>query len=158
MRTIPIAAIALLILGVHAVAQFPQFVVPPGLPEGDGAWTMHISSTGGFTGRGLGSVTVTSLGVRTCDLPATTCSTPLSDEKFGPLKQFATSFDATKWVNLSPFGLINVCSDCFITTVTFTRRESGQVKPYTFSWTVANQSSVPPDLVRIADIALSGNL
>jgi hypothetical protein len=34
--------------------------------------------------------------------------------------------------------------------------ESGLAKSYTFTWSIANSSGVPPDLVRIAELALSG--
>jgi hypothetical protein len=157
MRTILIVAITLLLPIGYTVAQIPQLESPPNIPEGEGSWTLSIATSGGFTGQGRGNVTINSLGIRSCQLTRTTCSTPISNEKFAPLKQFATSFDAAKWP--SPLSTtISLCSDCYVTTVTFTRRESGELKPYTFTWTVANQSSVPPDLIRIVAMALSGNL
>ena len=143
-----------LLLGVRAGAQIPQFS-SPALPEVDGSWTIVITTSGGFTGQGRGSAFVTSTGARSCLLPTGMCSPLLSEEKLAPLKQFATSFDSSAW--LSPAAAsMSICSDCYITTATLTRREIGLAKSYSFTWSIANANSVPADLVRIAELSLSG--
>jgi len=157
MKPIAIVLAASLMMGASGVsigAQLPQFA-SPALPDAEGSWTILITTTGGFTGEGRGSASFTSSGTRSCQLPSGTCSPLLSDEKSAPLKQFAGSFDASLWRNATPAS-ISICSDCYVTTATFSRRESGLAKSYTFTWSIANSSGVPPDLVRIAELALSG--
>jgi len=143
-----------LLLAVRMGAQIPQ-LSSPSLPEAEGSWTIVITTGGGFTGEGRGSATVTSSGMRSCLLPAGTCSPLLSDEQLAPLKQFAASFDSSAW--LSPTAAsMSICSDCYTTTATLTRRESGLAKSYSFTWSIANPKEVPPELARLADLALSG--
>ena len=48
------------------------------------------------------------------------------------------------------------CNDCFTTTLTLERRENGKVTVTTLSWNDVTQAKVPPDVVKIVEMALSG--
>jgi hypothetical protein len=53
---------------------------PPSVPDGDGAWTIRITTDGGFTGRGRGNVTLTSQGELTCLQTQRPCINKLIDD------------------------------------------------------------------------------
>jgi len=125
------------------------------VPDGDGAWTIRITTGGGFTGRGRGNVTLTSQGTLTCLQTLRPCDNKLVDDKLRPIAQLVSSFDPSKWASERPASN-SLCNDCYTTTVTFARREGGKLKVATLSWDDTTQSKMPPDLVKIAETALLG--
>ena len=60
--------------GVAAPTTLPQ-----DLPDVVGAWTLRIVTSGGFSGRGIGNILLTSQGSRTCDPPNALCATTAPD-------------------------------------------------------------------------------
>jgi len=121
------------------------------LPEGEGSWVMRITTSGGFTGQGRGDATLTSLGERNCSQSSVNCSSQLTGEKLQSLKDTALRLEPGKWMTV-----VSYCNDCFITTVVFLRRENGSEKSYSVTWSDANKTGVPTELVRIVESALTG--
>ena len=157
MRIALLTAIAAILTfsGINA-AQAPPPDALPSVPDGDGAWTIRISTSGGFTGRGRGSVTMTSQGNLSCLKTSRPCTEKLVDDKLRPVARLVSSFDPSKWASPTPQENM-VCNDCITTTVTFARREGGKLKIKSLSWNDATQIKAPSDVVRIVEMALSGN-
>jgi hypothetical protein len=128
---------------------------PPAVSDGDGAWTIRISTGGGFTGRGRGSVTLTSQGDLTCLETLRPCESKLVGDRLRPITQLVSSFNPSKWGSVPPQENM-VCSDCYTTTMTLARRESGKVTIATLSWNDVTQGKVPANVLRLAEMALSG--
>jgi len=123
------------------------------VPDGDGAWSMRITTSGGFDGRGKGNLTLTSIGELVCSLPGRPCGgAKVSVSALQPLTQLLVSADTSKWVQ--PANLM-LCMDCYITSVTFSRWESGTLRVLRFSWNDVTRSSMPTELVRVTDLAFS---
>ena len=154
-----IALITVVIAALASSALIAGQAPPPeaslSVPDGDGAWTIRITTSGGFTGRGRGNVTLTSQGNLTCLQTLRPCDNKLVDDKLRPIAQLVSSFDPSKWTSATPAGQ-SLCNDCYTTTVTFARRDGGKLKITTLSWDDATQSKVPPDVVKIVGMALSG--
>jgi hypothetical protein len=128
---------------------------PPAVPDGNGAWTIRISTSGGFTGRGRGGVTLTSQGDLTCLQTSHPCENKLVADRLRPVAQLISSLDPSKWGNATAQENM-VCNDCYTTTMTLARREGGKVTLTTLSWNDVTQRRVPPDVLRLVDMALSG--
>jgi hypothetical protein len=102
---------------------------PPDPPAGDNAWSLLVSSTGGITGRGLGTVTVVSDGSASC-VP-TACATPVEATR---LKRISTSLSAVAenaWITRAPSA---TCSDCMQTTITLKQRRKDGIRTSVASW------------------------
>jgi hypothetical protein len=128
---------------------------PPPVPEGEGAWTIRVTTSGGLTGRGRGNVTLTSQRALTCSQTLRACDNLLAADKFQPVARLVSSFSPSKWAG--PTARENImCNDCFTTTVLFVRRAGGKLNSATISWNDVTQTKAPPDVVRIAEMALSG--
>jgi hypothetical protein len=98
------------------------------LPEGKDAWVVQVVTSGGFTGRGRGDVTLTSAGVVTCS-PAVVvpCADKLSPASLESLSKLIASANPKKWQD-RPGG---ACSDCYGTLLVLQRRDAkGRCESY----------------------------
>jgi hypothetical protein len=103
------------------------------LSDSADAWILHLITFGGFSGKGLPTVTIRSTGDFACGE-----SEPLQFKAFEPGKlktlseiitsaNFTITDSLTKTENSLPF----LCSDCYQTTILLARRESsGKTKSY----------------------------
>lgn len=112
-------------LRVAQVAEVPQ---PPDPPTGAVAWSLMIHTTGGFTGQGVGSVTLISDGSLTC---VSGCAAPVSGAQLRSISTTLVSIVDAAWIRKSPSSL---CRDCVQTTVVLKRREGDAVRTYVASW------------------------
>jgi hypothetical protein len=101
---------------------------PPEPPAGANAWSLHIHTTGGFTGRGVGSVTLSSDGQMVCE--RATCA-PVTVALLKPVATTLTSIVEAAWIRQVPSTL---CRDCVQTTIVLKRREGDAVRAYRASW------------------------
>ena len=127
------------------VADVPE---PPDPPPGANSWSLRIHTTGGFTGRGAGSVTISSDGQLACG-PAP-CATPVVTalvEPFG--KAIASAAVDAVWGSQP---LSTLCSDCIRTTIALKRREGDAVRVYRTSWD--DSQPVTPQLRELRRLAL----
>ena len=116
-----------------------QQPIVPDPPARENAWSLQVSSTGGFTGRGRGTVTVTSDGHVSC-IP-TACATPLAASRLRPVTTTIESIVEDAWIRRTPSG---ICSDCMQTTVTLKRRYRNGIRMFVASWD--DSQTVPPEL------------
>ena len=103
---------------------------PPEPPAANDAWTLQISYTGGFTGLGLGTVTVVSDGKMMCDRPGP-CATALAAPQLLRLTTTMTSILEAAWIRRTPSW---ICSDCMQTTIVLKRRGADGVRRLVASW------------------------
>lgn len=110
--------------------QRPDVPEPPEPPAGASAWSLRVHTTGGFTGRGAGSVTISSDGRMACGpAPCTTSAVSARLESFGTAVSSAVV--GAVW---GPQPLSSLCSDCIRTTIVLKRREGDAVRIYRASW------------------------
>ena len=109
-----------------AAAQMPEPPEPPGAAN---AWSLRFHTTGGFTGMGVGSVTISSDGQMSCG-PAP-CATPVAPALLNPVAMSIASILEAAWVLQAPSG---VCMDCVRTTVALKRRDGDVVRVFRASW------------------------
>jgi hypothetical protein len=98
------------------------------LPEGKDSWVVQVVTSGGFTGRGRGDVTLTSAGVVTCS-PAVVvpCADKLSPASLESLSKLIASANPKRWQD-RPGG---ACSDCYGTLLALQRRDAkGRAESY----------------------------
>lgn len=125
--TVRLAAAFLALSVTSAVAQSPDAPEPP---PGANSWSLSIHTTGGFTGRGVGSVTISSDGQMGCG-PAP-CATPGVATRLEPFgNAIASAVVRAAW---GPQPLSTLCSDCIRTTIVIKRREGDVVRIYRASW------------------------
>ncbi|MGH9240871.1 MAG: hypothetical protein ACRD3G_22750, partial [Vicinamibacterales bacterium] len=97
--------------------------------------SLRIHTSGGFTGQGIGSVTITSNGQMACG-PAP-CATPIAAPMLQPVTATIASILESHWIRRTPSG---ICRDCIQTTIALKRREGDVVRVYRASW----DDSQPP--------------
>jgi hypothetical protein len=128
---------------IGASAQEPQ---PPDPPAGAAAWSLMIHTTGGFTGQGVGSVTIISDGQIACG-PAP-CATLVNATLLKPVSTTIASIVEAAWIRRPPSGL---CRDCVQTTIALKRREGDIVRTYVASWDDSQAAS--PELRELRRLA-----
>jgi hypothetical protein len=156
---VAVAILFVLRLNLEAQAAPPasqENVTQVSFPDSRAEWTVTISTSGGFDGRGQGGFNLTSAGGFTC-ISATPCSRQIQKPALQSIEGFINS--ATLPQPLQMTGLLlpmsvqarpSVCMDCIETTMSLRIRDSkGGDWFYAWSWDVTTQSSVPADLMRI---------
>ena len=126
--------------------ELPGVAEPPDPPAGAGAWSLRVDTSGGFTGRGVGSVTISSDGQMACG-PAP-CATPVALPLLKPVADVIPSVEAA-WIRQTPSGL---CRDCILTTIALKRRDGDVVRTYRAGWD--DSQSVAPELRELRRLAL----
>jgi hypothetical protein len=109
-----------------AAAQMPEPPEPPGALN---AWSLRVHTTGGFTGTGVGSVTISSDGQMSCG-PAP-CATPVTPALLNPVAMSLASILEAAWVRRTPSA---ACMDCVRTTVVLKRRDGEVVRVFRAGW------------------------
>ena len=155
MRRSLVLVIALNALAPFALAQGFTSIGqdPPQVADLEGAWTIRVMTSGGFTGQGKGNLTLTSLGDLTCSLPGRACGAKLGLSALQPLTQLLAGADLSKWLALP--AVSSLCSDCYTTTVVLARREGGLIRTFRFAWSDVTRAQAPAELVRMTDLAFS---
>lgn len=155
-----------LLLGVVLMA---AQVAPPALPtlllpSDRGGWVVRIETSGGFTGRGSGSYTVSSAGELKC-LSLTrqpVCGDRLAPETQQAISRLVTSIPATAGVPVpeEPGRGRTVCNDCVTTTMTVRQRDGDGERTVMYRWDESTRATVPSDALRLhaAVIALASPL
>jgi hypothetical protein len=150
-------ASAMLLMSVVVLSAFsqqnPANLPPPWqltadslkLPGGDSGWSVRVTQAGGFTGKVLHDITVTSEGNRTC-LVSTSCPANLSMD----VLQSLIPLVALPTIPLGEYSRSSLCRDCILTRITVRRREAGAAdRTYFAFWDDATANKAPPELLRI---------
>lgn len=98
------------------------------LPDNPYSWVLQIITTGGFTGRGKPTVTITSNSEFTCGESGTSRLQSFDANQFQPLAEIISKADFTlKDLSFkSPSEIKAVCNDCYETSVVLIRREGSK--------------------------------
>jgi hypothetical protein len=123
--TCRVLSLTVLLSVVTAYAQEPP--QPPDPPAGAAAWSLTIHTTGGFTGQGVGSVTISSDGTLTCG----SCATQAAASQLRSVSTTLASIVDAGWIRKTPSSF---CRDCVQTTAVLKRREGDVVRTYVASW------------------------
>jgi hypothetical protein len=135
--------VALALAGLAAGRVAAQAAVP-------GSWVLHVGTTGGFGGAGLGSVAITSQGQVTCSASPTPCGGRISLEALRPLVDAVGQALLVPWV-----ASTGVCHDCYVTRITLRHSPpDGTETIYAASWDQTTQGSVSSELKRVYDLAM----
>jgi hypothetical protein len=110
------------------LAQIDGVPQPPEPPAGAAAWSLLIHTTGGFTGQGVGSVTLISDGSFTC---VSGCAAQVATSQLRSVSTTLASIVDAAWIRKTPSSF---CRDCVQTTVVLKRREGDVVRTYVASW------------------------
>jgi hypothetical protein len=129
-------------------------------PDSRAEWTVTISTSGGFDGRGQGSYSITSAGGLSC-FSTTPCNRQIQKPALQSLEGFINSATLPQALQL-PGTLLpipvqtspSVCFDCIVTTMSLRIRDSKSIEwTYRWSWDVTTQANVPVDFIRIFQAA-----
>jgi hypothetical protein len=98
------------------------------LPDNPYSWVLHIITTGGFTGRGKPTVTITSNSEFACGENESLQFQPFDFNQFQPLADIISKADFTlRDLSFSRSSEIkSVCNDCYQTNVILIRREGNR--------------------------------
>ena len=121
------------------------------VPATPGGWVVEVTTTGGFTGRGLGNFAVAGDGTMACTLPFRCAG--IAQDGARRVARAVAGVTTTAWTQPSSGS---ICSDCVTTTMTIRRRAGdGSEQSTTYSWTVASTKDVPADVQNVFDAALA---
>jgi len=134
---------------VQAAQDVPK---PPDPPASSDAWSLRVVTTGGFTGTGVGSVTLSSDGQMGCG-PAP-CATPIALALLKPVTTTIASIVEAAWVTRTPSGF---CRDCVQTTMTLKRRDGDVIRTYVASWDDSQAATQELRELRRLALALRGS-
>src|SRR5436190_18754595 len=117
------------------------------LPEGNGAWSVRVVTSGGFMGNGIGTFALSSERKVACN-EESRCPKGFKASEFEALIQPIRA-DAFSMPDFPSNGL---CADCITRTMSFTDPAStGVVHTHTVSWNELTRSHVPQELLRLYD-------
>jgi hypothetical protein len=115
------------------------------LPLADvpGSWVADVSTSGGFTGRGKGGLTVDSAGMMLCTAPML-CAGIARPGSLAPVADALAHLRTPAWGDPRRTGL---CRDCYTTTLTLrSRQPDGGEARSVFVWTDTDFAGIPPDV------------
>jgi len=128
-----------------------QAVKPIEPPQQPGGWVLQVLTRGGLDGRGTGDLFVHSSGgggIRHGDDAVTLSHVSFVSE----LNQSIRSLIPSQWTTPAP---ASICSDCIVTLMHLALRGTdGSVQTYSVNWDPITQAQVPPELMRIHDLAV----
>jgi hypothetical protein len=158
MRRLLQTSILITALAIASFGQTPASPPKVEVPIGEGAWAIHVTTGGGFTGKGRGEARITSEGRWFCQQTQTPCIKDVPSNKLAPLKTTVAAFNLKKnWSKGSESNVLpGTCIDCYTYQVTFSRREKGKVQTFTIAWDDTTRKTAPADIVQIVESALAG--
>lgn len=156
-----VAMLSLAIAAIGAVATpqprgevpvlFSGAIRPLQPPDGTGAWHLQVITRGGLGGGGTGDFAINSTGSMTVFAPDATVA--VQTGALGRLREYVRLSTPSQWT-VKPGA--SLCSDCVSTLVVLSvRTPAGDVQTYTAVWDPTMRAHVPPDALRIYDLALS---
>lgn len=125
-----------------AIALHAQQPTVPALALGNapGSWVADVATTGGFTGRGAGSISVRSDGAAACAMPLR-CDATIATGRIATLTDTLDAARRSVWQRPPSRS---VCNDCIVTTLTIrTRLTDGSESRTVFTWDNAEAPQLP---------------
>ena len=126
-------------------------VIALALGDAPGSWVVLVSTTGGFTGRGAGAVTVRSDGAAACDVPLQCAATAPADS----IRQLASAILLARGLTWERPSSRSICNDCIVTTLTlYVRQADGTESRAVFTWDDVDAPQLPARVREIYDAAM----
>lgn len=120
------------------------------LPEGNGAWVVQISTTGGILGTGVGDVAVSSERKVLCSREIK-CPDAFN---LSDVQPFIENIQALT-VPVPPSSA-SLCSDCITRTIKISWRDSmGVFHSYTSTFDETTKGNLPPDVAKLYDAVVA---
>jgi hypothetical protein len=160
-NTVALAIVGLLVIsGATPVeAQRVAFPVPVVVraadpadlpPEADG-WSIRIETHGGVLGTGRGDILVTSRGALACQRAGGDCPSLVPSATLSRLQLAVDSASLLGSAQVGP----SLCSDCYTTVFSITRRTPNGAHTVTASWDVTTRREIPEDILAIHDLIVA---
>ena len=126
-------------------------IEPPGHA---GAWALQVTTRGGFEGR-RSDVTIRSDGTVTL-FTAGNATGFVQPDALVSLGQRIRTVTTSQWTADSRLGM---CSDCMATLIVLAvRAPNGLIHTYRAFWDATTKATIPAELVRLHDLALTVQL
>jgi hypothetical protein len=125
------------------------------LADDEGAWVVAVVTSGGFTGRGTGSLTVSSAGESSCVAVAACPARLVEDARRSLTRRVLALTLRPISPPPEPRPRQGVCNDCVTTTLTVRRRDADGERGVTYSWDVTTSSRIPGEVLRLHDELLA---
>jgi hypothetical protein len=126
--------------------QAPQLL----LPEGNGAWLVQISTTGGILGTGVGAVAVSSERKILCNREIK-CPDAFN---LSDVQPFIENIQALT-VPVPPPS-VSLCRDCITRTIKISWRDSmGVFHSYASTFDETTKGNLPPDVAKLYDAVVA---
>ena len=121
------------------------------LPEGEGAWTVHVVARGGFSGDVSLDLSVASDGIIECLMPQTPCP---KQPDLTKLRSLIKTLPEQSIVVTQP--AVSICNDCLTRSIVIRHRDStGMARSYTAQWSDLNRNGVPPTILQVYDAVVA---
>jgi hypothetical protein len=121
-------------------------------PAQAGEWALQVISRGGFDHRGTADLTIKSDGTVTLVAPDNRAAS-IHPNTLVSLNERIRTVATPRWGVNSRLG---ICSDCPATLIVLRVREpNGLVSTYTAFWDAVTKGTIPEDLRRIHDLAMT---
>jgi hypothetical protein len=121
------------------------------LPDGNGAWVVRVTTTGGFSGKGVGDYSISSEGKVACSAEIR-CFDQIKVSDF----QMLVEVIQPGILPIPAPPAAGMCNDCITRTMTISRRDStGVMSTFTVSWDDTTRSKVPQEMLRIHDAVIA---
>jgi hypothetical protein len=145
-----VTALFAVLLLAAAMGQEPPEPLPAlPLPAGGDAWAVRVETTGGFTGRGTGSLSATSAGDVFCVLTVR-CPRRLIPAAHRAMSQLVRAIPLVAPAPRSSSSTtLSTCSDCVTTTMTVQRRDEDGEHTLRYTWDVSTAHAVPEEALRL---------
>ena len=129
------------------LVQAPQLL----LPEGNGAWLVQISTTGGIFGRGVGDVALSSERKVLCSREIK-CPDAFS---LSDVQPFIENIQALP-LPLPPLASVSMCRDCITRTIKISWRDSmGVLHNYAATFDETTKGNLPLDVAKLYDAVVA---
>jgi hypothetical protein len=137
-----VTALVIFALAASSLVQIPGML----LPEGDGAWTVHVTTSGGILGTGDRDLALSSEGRILCGLELRGPTVFLVPTLMPLIDRIQSTLP------VPPVAVVSFCSDCIRRTITIRRRDpKGELITYTASWDDTTKSQLPQEVVQVYD-------
>ena len=126
-------------------------IVALALADAPGSWVVDVTTTGGYTGRGAGAVSVRSDGAAACDAPLQCARAAPGDA----LASLTSSLEAIRGVTWDRPASRTTCNDCIVTTMTVhIRQTDGTESRVAYTWDNVEAPLVPPPVLTLYDTVM----
>lgn len=129
-------------------------ITPISVPAGENAWAVQIVSSGGYSGKGRGNLTLASDGILYWNGADGGCSRKLSGETMNALTKVVLAADLS--VSSKEQSTVGFCADCYTTSMIVQHRGVAEViRALRVHWDDSNQTTIPADILAVYEALMA---